>query len=126
MNDIPRISEAEWEVMKVFWKQSPATANDVMNELRNDKEWKPSTVKSLINRLLKKKALEFHKEGKTYLYSPLVSEQECVKAESKSFLRRLYGGALKPMFVQFLQDEKLTEEEIKELKNLLDKKSGEK
>ncbi|WP_160035192.1 BlaI/MecI/CopY family transcriptional regulator [Paenibacillus sp. An7] len=126
MNDIPRISEAEWEVMKVFWKQSPATANDVMNELRNDKEWKPATVKSLINRLLKKKALEFHKEGKTYLYSPLVSEEECVKAESKSFLRRLYGGALKPMFVQFLKDEKLTEEEIKELKYLLDKKSGEK
>lgn len=126
MNDVPRISEAEWEVMKVFWKQSPATANDVMNELRNDKEWKPATVKSLINRLLKKKALDFHKEGKTYLYSPLVSEEECVKAESKSFLRRLYGGALKPMFVQFLKDEKLTEEEIKELKYLLDKKSGEK
>ncbi|MBD7968811.1 BlaI/MecI/CopY family transcriptional regulator [Paenibacillus gallinarum] len=126
MNEVPRISEAEWEVMKVFWKQSPATANDVMNELRNDKEWKPATVKSLINRLLKKKALEFHKEGKTYLYSPLVSEEECVKAESKSFLRRLYGGALKPMFVQFLKDEKLTEEEIKELKYLLDKKSGEK
>lgn len=126
MNDVPRISEAEWEVMKVFWKHSPATASDVMNELRNDKEWKPATVKSLINRLLKKKALEFHKEGKTYLYSPLVSEEECVKAESKSFLRRLYGGALKPMFVQFLKDEKLTEEEIKELKYLLDKKSGEK
>lgn len=126
MNDVPRISEAEWEVMKVFWKQSPATASDVMNELRNDKEWKPATVKSLINRLLKKKALDFHKEGKTYLYSPLVSEEECVKAESKSFLRRLYGGALKPMFVQFLKDEKLTEEEIKELKYLLDKKSGEK
>lgn len=126
MNDVPRISEAEWEVMKVFWKRSPATANDVMNELRNDKEWKPATVKSLINRLLKKNALEFHKEGKTYLYSPIVSEEDCVKAESKSFLRRLYGGALKPMFVQFLKDEKLTEEEIKELKYLLDKKSGEK
>lgn len=126
MNKVPRISEAEWEVMKVLWKQSPATANDVMNELRNDKEWKPATVKSLINRLLKKKALDFHKEGKTYLYSPLVSEEECVKAENESFLQRLYGGALKPMLVQFLKDEKLTEEEIKELKYLLDKKSGEK
>lgn len=126
MNKVPRISEAEWEVMKVLWKQSPATANDVMNELRNDKEWKPATVKSLINRLLKKKALDFHKEGKTYLYSPLVSEEECVKAESESFIQRLYGGALKPMLVQFLKDEKLTEEEIKELKYLLDKESGEK
>lgn len=103
---------------------SPATANEVMERLRGDKEWKPATVKSLINRLLKKKALGFHKEGKTYVYSPLVSEEECVKAESKSFLQRLYGGSLKPMFVQFLQDEKLTEEEIKELKSLLDERAG--
>lgn len=124
MKEIPRISEAEWEVMKVFWMHSPATANEVMERLRGDKEWKPATVKSLINRLLKKKALGFHKEGKTYVYSPLVSEEECVKAESKSFLQRLYGGSLKPMFVQFLQDEKLTEEEIKELKSLLDERAG--
>lgn len=123
MSQIPRISEAEWEVMKVFWQSSPASANDVIEALSDDKDWKPATVKTLINRLLKKKALGFHKEGKTYLYSPLVTEEECIRAESKSFLKRLYGGALKPMFVQFLKEEKLTEEEIKELKQILDEKT---
>ncbi|WP_425464472.1 BlaI/MecI/CopY family transcriptional regulator [Paenibacillus oralis] len=123
MSQIPRISEAEWEVMKVFWQSSPASANDVIEALSDDKDWKPATVKTLINRLLKKKALGFHKEGKTYLYSPLVTEEECIKAESESFLKRLYGGALKPMFVQFLKEEKLTEEEIKELKQILDEKT---
>ncbi|KFN05557.1 MAG: BlaI/MecI/CopY family transcriptional regulator [Paenibacillus macerans] len=123
MSQIPRISEAEWEVMKVFWQSSPASANDVIEALSDDKDWKPATVKTLINRLLKKKALGFHKEGKTYLYSPLVTEEECIRAESKSFLKRLYGGALKPMFVQFLKEERLTEEEIKELKQILDEKT---
>lgn len=123
MSQIPRISEAEWEVMKVFWQSSPASANDVIEALSDDKDWKPATVKTLINRLLKKKALGFHKEGKTYLYSLLVTEEECIRAESKSFLKRLYGGALKPMFVQFLKEERLTEEEIKELKQILDEKT---
>ncbi|GJM74659.1 transcriptional regulator [Paenibacillus macerans] len=109
--------------MKVFWQSSPASANDVIEALSDDKDWKPATVKTLINRLLKKKALGFHKEGKTYLYSPLVTEEECIRAESKSFLKRLYGGALKPMFVQFLKEERLTEEEIKELKQILDEKT---
>ncbi|GBK61102.1 hypothetical protein PbDSM24746_11060 [Paenibacillus macerans] len=60
MSQIPRISEAEWEVMKVFWQSSPASANDVIEALSDDKDWKPATVKTLINRLLKKKALGFH------------------------------------------------------------------
>ncbi|MBT2764882.1 BlaI/MecI/CopY family transcriptional regulator [Paenibacillus sp. ISL-20] len=125
MQYIPRISEAEWEVMKVFWQNSPATANDVIEALSDDRNWKPATIKTLINRLLKKKAIQFHKEGKTYLYSPIVTEEECIKAEGESFLKRLYGGALKPMFVHFLKEEQLTVEEIKELKKILDEKAGE-
>ncbi|AWB42975.1 transcriptional regulator [Paenibacillus sp. CAA11] len=122
MPQIPRISESEWDVMKIFWQISPATANDVIAALSDDKDWKPATIKTLINRLLKKKALDFYKEGKTYYYTPLVSEEECVRAESASFLQRLFGGALKPMFAQFLKEERLTEEEIKELKQILDNK----
>lgn len=124
MKEIPRISEAEWEVMKVIWNQSPTTANDVIAVLSRNSDWKPTTIKSLISRLLKKEAIGFHQEGKTYSYFPLVSEEECIKAESSSFLRRLYGGALKPMFVNFLMEEKLTEDEIEELKKMLDERKG--
>lgn len=121
MKEIPRISEAEWEVMKFFWSaNTKATAAEVIDKLGEDTDWKPATIKSLINRLLKKNALGYEQEGKTYLYYPLVSEEECVRAESNSFLQRLYGGALKPMFVNFLKQEKLSTEEVEELKKILD------
>ncbi|UHA72140.1 BlaI/MecI/CopY family transcriptional regulator [Paenibacillus sp. 481] len=120
--EVPRISEAEWEVMKVFWSKAPATANDVIDVLGDNTDWKPATIKSLINRLLNKKALGFQQAGKTYLYFPLVSEEECLKAESSSFLQRLYGGALKPMLVNFLKQEQLTAEEVEDLKKLLDER----
>ncbi|MBG9733407.1 BlaI/MecI/CopY family transcriptional regulator [Paenibacillus alvei] len=121
MKEIPRISEAEWEVMKVFWSATAkATANEVIEKLGENTDWKPATIKSLINRLLKKNALGYEQEGKTYLYYPLVSEEECVRAESNSFLQRLYGGSLKPMFVNFLKQEKLSTEEVEELKKILD------
>lgn len=121
MPDIPRISDAEWEVMKVFWGTNhKLTANDVIEKLSENTDWKPATIKSLINRLLNKNALGYEQEGKTYLYYPVVSEEECVRAESNSFLQRLYGGALKPMFVNFLKQEKLSTEEVEELKKILD------
>lgn len=122
MKEVPRISEAEWEVMKVFWSESPATSSDVIEVLGDNTEWKPATVKSLISRLVKKNALGFSQEGKTYLYFPLVSEEECLKAESRSFLHRLYGGALKPMLVHFLKQERLSADEVEELKKILDER----
>ncbi|MBP1988872.1 BlaI/MecI/CopY family transcriptional regulator [Paenibacillus eucommiae] len=122
MNKLPHISEAEWEVMKIYWSKSPATANDAIDVLGDNTVWKPATIKSLISRLVKKKALGFNQEGKVYYYFPLVSEEECLSAESHSFLRRLYGGALKPMLVNFLKQDQLTAEDIEELKQILDER----
>jgi len=124
LKNVPRISEAEWEVMKVFWAKSPATANDVIDVLGDKTDWKPATIKSLISRLSKKNAIGFNQDGKTYFYFPLVSEEECLKAESQSFLQRLYGGALKPMFVNFLNHEELTPDDVEELKKILDERKG--
>jgi BlaI family penicillinase repressor len=124
VKEVPRISEAEWEVMKVIWSKSPSAANDVINVLSDNTEWKPATIKSLISRLVKKNALGFNQEGKTYLYFPLVSEEECLRAESQSFLHRLYGGALKPMLVNFLKQERLSADEIEELKKILDERKN--
>jgi len=124
MNKTSRISEAEWEVMKVLWGRSPSTAQEVIDALIPDSDWKPATVKTLINRLLKKEVIGYEQKGKTYLYYPLLSEEECLRAESSSFLQRLYGGALKPMLVHFLKEEKLTEDEIEDLKRILDERKS--
>ncbi len=122
MKQIPQISETEWQVMKVLWSNSPATANQVIENLADSITWKPKTVKTLLGRLVKKKAAGFEKDNRAYLYYPLVTEDECVKAESHSFLKRVYGGALNLMLASFLEAEKLSREDIEELKRILDGK----
>jgi len=119
---LPRISEAEWEVMRIVWANAPLTASDVVSAIGDSKDWNPKTVRSLMNRLVEKGALGCNAEGKSYTYFPLVKEDECVRSETSSLLRRIYGGALKPMLVHFLSDERLTKADIEELKQILDRR----
>jgi BlaI family penicillinase repressor len=122
MKRTPRISEAEWEVMRVCWGRSPVTSLEVIGALSPRQEWHPKTVKTLLGRLVKKGALGFRKEGRAYLYRPLVAEQDCVAAESVSFLARVFGGSLKPMLAHFVETQKLSPGEIAELKQLIHQK----
>lgn len=125
MKSVPRISEAEWLVMKAVWSKGPLTANEVVGELARKKNWHPKTVKTLIHRLLKKKALRFEKQGREYRYHAAVTQAECVRRERKSFARRVYGGAMKPMLAELLEDAELSAEDVADLKSILDQK-GEK
>lgn len=118
---IPRISESEWEVMKVVWDQAPCPANQIIAALNQcDAAWHPKTVKAFLNRLVKKQALGFKSAGRAYLYYPLVNQSECAEAASASFLERVFGGSLKPMLAHFVARKRLSAEEISELKKLLD------
>ncbi|MBU5445582.1 penicillinase repressor BlaI [Paenibacillus sp. MSJ-34] len=121
--DIPKITDAEWEVMEALWESSPRTANEVIESLQHIMDWKPKTIRSLLNRLVQKQAVGINKEGKVYTFYPLYQEDECRRAETHSFVKRIYGGAMKPMIVQFLQEQSLSPEEIKELRKILDEKS---
>ena len=123
MKEIPKISEAEWEVLRVLWRKTPCTASEVIEALADNTNWKPTTVKTLLARLVKKNAVGFREVDRTYSYFPLVTQAECVRVENQSFLQRVYGGALKPMLVQFIRDEELTADDIEELKRLLDERS---
>ena len=125
MKKTPKISEAEWEVMKVLWSHSPATANDVVKILTGKTAWKRETIRTLINRLVQKKAVGFEKKGRQYHYFPLVAEAECIKAEARSFLRRLGGGSIEPMLVAFVEEEHLSGEKIAKLRRILKKAADE-
>ena len=125
MKSTPRISETEWEVMRVVWAEAPCTAGEIIAALvRADPSWHPKTIKTFPNRLARKKALGFEKEGRAYLYRPLVTEDECVSVASESFLDRVFGGALKPMLAHLVERKKLSSEEIRELKKLLERKES--
>lgn len=122
MSKMPQISDSEWKIMKLLWLSSPLTANEVLQNLKESTGWKSTTVKTLFSRLVKKRAVGFKSRNRTYYYFPLVSEDECVNAESKSFLKKVYGGALKAMIANFLEMQELSEKDIEDLKNILDDK----
>ncbi len=119
---IPKISDAEWHVMKLLWQKSPRTANEMVDILKKTTQWNPQTIRTLINRLVQKKAVAFEKDGRSYLYSPTVSEDKYKQTERKSFLSKVYNGSLQPMLAAFLNDTELSEEEIDELENILKQK----
>jgi len=119
---LPKIAESEWRVMQVLWEHGPLTANEVVEELAGAVMWKPRTVKTLIARLVKKGAVRFKAEGNRYRYSAVVSKSECIRSETKSFVRRVYQGAMKPALAAFLEDAGLSPQEIRELQEILEQK----
>ncbi len=119
---IPRISDSEWEVMKVIWKSNPLTAEEIIVSLSEKTDWSPQTIKTFINRLLKKGALGHEKTGRSYMYYPAISEKECILIESKNFIERVYDGAAAMLFANFIEEKVLSEEEIAKLQNLLEGK----
>lgn len=126
MKRTPKISEAEWEVMRVLWSESPLTANKIVEKLTATTHWKATTIRTLINRLVEKNVLGYKKKGREYHYHPLVVEVDCIQAESNSFLRRVYRGALNPILSAFMENEELSPEDIEALKRILQKKGRKK
>jgi BlaI family penicillinase repressor len=121
---IPNISESEWEVMKVLWKNAPLTASEVISSIQKQTDWNHKTVRTLLDRLSKKKVIGVNKEQKVYTFFPLYSEDDCQRAEAQSFIQRIYGGTMKSMLVQFLEEDSLSEEDIKELRSILEEKTN--
>lgn len=121
MKTVPRISETEWEIMQVLWSRGPAGSQEIIDALTaRDATWHPKTAKTLLNRLVKKKALGYRKEGRAYIYRPLVKEEDCISAESESFLDRVFGGSLRPMLAHFMEKGELSRKEIDQLMALLE------
>jgi BlaI family penicillinase repressor len=116
----PQISDAEWEVMKVIWQRGSATAAEVVDDLAPATHWHPRTVKTMLNRLVRKGALDFKPEGKRYIYRARVSRQACVRRATRSFLRRVFDGAAAPAVAHFLEEAQISPREIEQLKRILD------
>ena len=123
MKRTPAITEAEWKVMEALWSRSPRTAQDLTDELGPPNGWTQATVKTLLNRLLRKRALKHRRQGKAYLYSPAVSRSDCQAREARTFLNRVFGGAVSPMLAQLVDSKSLSPEEIREIEKLIRKKT---
>ena len=113
-----QISEAESRVMQVLWESSPRSADDVIAALA-DTGWAEATIKTLLNRLLNKGAVEAGKDGRRYLYSPLIQRDAWMLEESSSLLERLFDGKVAPLVAHFSQHRKLSKSDVAELRQLL-------
>lgn len=116
----PAISDAESEVMQVLWRKAPRSAEDVIEALSATQDWQDATVKTLLNRLLNKGAIAAEKDGRRYLYSPLMSREQWIAGESESLLERLFDGRVAPLVAHFSQHRKLSKKDIAELRLLVE------
>ena len=121
--EMPRISDAEWTVMKVVWALKTATAKQVVEALAVETDWKLQTIQTLMSRLVQKGALAADKSSREHIFTPLVTEQECRQAVSRSFLARVFDGEIAPFLACLLERKKLTRKEIEELKSILNEKT---
>lgn len=119
MSNLPQISEAEFEVMKIVWKYAPISTNEITEKLTQISSWSPKTIQTLIKRLVSKKALTYEKQSRVFVYTPLVKEDEYIRQESNSFLKRYYNGNITSMLDSYIEDDKLSKEDIASLRNLL-------
>lgn len=120
--DMPKISDGEYEIMKIIWKCSPIKSQDIIPLVNPENNWNEKTIKTMINRLLKKGVIGYEKEGKSYLYYPIIDESDYEKRENNSFLQKFYNGSVNAMLSHFISDKKFSREEINELKKLLDER----
>ncbi len=124
------ISNAEFEVLEALWQNYPASANDIIaklnkggnsgtNELNQEKQWHDKTVKTLLNRLVKKQAVGFEKQQRHYLYSPLLEREAYTLKESKSLIERMFSGKIAPLVAGFAKQNDLNKDDISALKSLI-------
>ena len=115
-----QISEAESLVMEVLWQKHPLAAEDVVAALSRSQHWQEATIKTLLNRLLNKGAIEAAKEGRRYLYSPVLKRESWVLEESQGLLQRLFDGRVAPLVAHFSEQRRLSKKDIAELRKLIE------
>lgn len=120
MENIPRISDAEWTVMRVFWARGEATSSEIIAALEDETDWKPKTIQTLIRRLVQKGALNYDKQGREFLYRPAVDEKTCESAASREFLDRVFDGKLAPFLANFVESARCSDDELAQLKRILE------
>jgi BlaI family transcriptional regulator, penicillinase repressor len=117
---VPTITDSEWIIMEALWENAPRTASQVAKAVASQ-GWADNTVRTLLVRLVEKGALKAGETtGGVREFTPAVKREACVRAESRSFLQRVFRGASKPLLAHFAANVKLTPEEVEELKRLLD------
>ena len=121
-----KLTEPEWLIMNALWKKHPAKARDVVERLPSTVNWAYTTVKTMLDRLVEKKAVGKNKRGNIGLYEPLVSRRQARRTAMRIMLDQAFDGAFGPMMHFLVEDEKMSASQRKELIKILSGKSRKK
>jgi BlaI family transcriptional regulator, penicillinase repressor len=116
-----KITAAESQIMEVLWRSDQPLAVDDVREALTDETWTDATIRTLLSRLVGKRAVSASKDGRRFLYCPLVVRADYVHAESRSLIDRLFDGQIEPFVAHFSQRVDLSSEEIARLRTLVER-----
>ena len=119
------LSDAEWKLMNPLWDHAPRTITELTSLVRGDTGWSSSTVITMLSRLEAKGAVRYEEGGRAKQYFPTVDREDAARAETESFLSKVYGGSLGLMVSNLVESHALTEADIAELSAILEKAGGE-
>ena len=119
VNTSMNISPAESVVMEALWRKHPRRAEDIVVELQGEQPWQEATIKTLLNRLLKKRAIAATKQGRYYLYRPRIERTAYLFAQSAGLIDRLFNGRVAPLVAQFSEHRKLSKKDLEDLKQFI-------
>ena len=119
------LSDSEWRLMNRLWDRSPMTITELTAALREDAGWTKNTIISVLSRLEAKGAVRYEEGGRAKQYFPTVDREDAARAETESFLSKVYGGSLGLMVSNLVESHALTEADIAELSAILEKAGGE-
>ena len=113
------ISEAESQIMRVLWESGPTAGEDIIRKVSLVNDWTEGTIRTLISRLIQKKAIKSRKEGGRAIYQALIDEADYIHAESQSLLDRLFNGEVAPLVAHLAKHRALSAKDLRKLKKLL-------
>lgn len=119
--EMPQITDSEWVIMRVLWEKSPRMSREIIQAVSERSPWNHKTIETLLRRLVDKGAVGYRAAGaKAREYFPQVTQEECVRVESETFLQKVYDGSVSLMMASFIKQKKVSKEELERLRALLE------
>lgn len=115
-----QVTNTEMQVLAILWSESPLTVGQIIERVQADSEWHPNTIKTILTRLVEKKAVARRKDGKQYFYRPTVSRKEFLSSRSDGFLDQFFNGRMAPLLAHFAERKKLSKKDIAEIEQILE------
>jgi BlaI family penicillinase repressor len=119
-----KLTQAEWQIMNALWQKHPTTARELMQRLPKGISWAYTTIKTMLSRLVEKKAVSEQKKGNTSLYKPLVSQKRARRSAFKSMLDQAFEGAMGPLMHFLIEEEQLSEKQKRQIFQILQEKTN--